>query len=127
MKRLFDIGFLVVTVFPLLIVACPHQDIPSKQPWATLDADTDALFVPYTELPTPRPLPVITDAEVAACAKLRTLNCPEGRPPRGTCEESLQEARADGVLIPANCLANSWDKASVRTCGGPGYLTVACP
>lgn len=114
-------------MLPMLALACPHRDMQVNPPWSALDADTDGLFVPFNELPGPRPLPVVTDAEVSICNKLRALGCPEGRPAHGTCETSLQEARADGARLPDVCLMNSWDKPSLRSCGGFGYLTIACP
>ncbi len=82
------------------------------------------------EIPAPYATVPATQLDGAACANLRALQCPEGSPARGKCEDAFSKARTmkeKDTDDASRCVGAASSPAVVRTCGGPGTLTFSCP
>lgn len=84
----------------------------------------------------PPPLLVIqpNGDDIAACARLGILGCPEAWPRNTTCVEAFSRMRTlsqdsapdAGVVSISTCVANAVDIPAVRRCGDRSTFTVGC-
>lgn len=110
---------LAMAAIALLLLSCaaPSPVVPLPPPPPTPPSD---------EVPPPTPVaPAEADLQ-AACTTLAKLGCKEAFPKKGTCTDSFAKARADGVVIPSDCITHAATIEAVRLCGDVSTMRVRC-